>query len=229
MTENSYNQFIGSILFLRSLTLISLNSSMHPLSVSKNHEMCVCLPGVSSARAEAPQLLTPSRRQLFRVRDQGVPTEVFPKSLGWQWGNQSHQREGKQRIGEKAGNHSNLHCFFFSFRCRLFSLLFSYSKMNLICLGEDLGLFLSTRWESGRFTSPADPAACVSFMNSSLSLSYEFLHSRMNSLNFSEGLPLSDVQCRSLQLIPDAEEWPDRLSTWVSWWLWCGDLGWTPQ
>jgi len=36
--------------------------------------------GVSSARAEAPQLLTPSRRQLFRVRDQGVPTEVFPKN-----------------------------------------------------------------------------------------------------------------------------------------------------
>lgn len=111
----------------------------------------------------------------------------------------------------------------------LFSTLFLCQNESLFFLGEDLGLFLSTRWESGRFTSPADPAACVSFMNSSLSLSYEFLQSRMNSLNFSEGLPLSDVQCRSLQLIPDAEEWPDRLSTWVSWWLWCGDLGWTPQ
>lgn len=133
---NPYDrEFIQSIhrfnSFLRILTLISLNSSMHPLSVSKNHEMCVCLPGVSSARAEAPQLLTPSRRQLFRVRDQGVPTEVFPKSLGWQWGNQNHQREGKQRIGEKAGNHSNLH-YFFSFISvpALFSTL-SYSKMNL--------------------------------------------------------------------------------------------------
>lgn len=167
---------------------------MHPLSVSKNHEMCVCLPGVSSARAEAPQLLTPSRRQLFRVRDQGVPTEVFPKSLGWQWGNQNHQREGKQRIGEKAGNHSNLHCFFFHFGAGSFLYSFPMPKLISICLGENLGLFLSTRWESGRFTSPADPAAGVSFMNSSLSLSYEFLHSRMNSLNFSEGLPLSDVQ-----------------------------------
>lgn len=147
---NPYDrEFIQSIhrfnSFLRILTLISLNSSMHPLSVSKNHEMCVCLPGVSSARAEAPQLLTPSRRQLFRVRDQGVPTEVFPKSLGWQWGNQSPQREGKQTISETVGNHSNLRCFFLSFRCRLFCLDFFYAKMNLIFLGEDLGLFLSTR------------------------------------------------------------------------------------
>ena len=63
-----------------------------------------------------------ARRQLFRVRDQGVPTEVFPKSLGWQWGNQSHQREGKQRIGEKLKFYTA--SFFFHFGAGLFSLLF---------------------------------------------------------------------------------------------------------
>lgn len=229
MTENSYNQFIGSILFCEFSLWSPWILQCIPCQFPKTMR---CASACQAFPAPVQKHHSFWRRPGDNCSELGIKAflqRCFQRAWDGSGAIKTTREKGNKELVKRQEITQIYTTSFLSFRCRLFSLLFPIPKWISICLGENLGLFLSTRWESGRFTSPADPAAGVSFMNSSLSLSYEFLHSRMNSLNFSEGLPLSDVQCRSLQLISDAEEWPDRLSTWVSWWLWCGDLGWTPQ
>ena len=228
MTENSYNQFIGSILFCE----FSLWSPwIHQCIPSQFPKTMRCASACQAFPAPVQKHHSFWRRPGDNCSELGIKAflqRCFQRAWDGSGAIKATREKGNKELVKRQEITQIYTASFFISVPALFSTLFLCQNECHLPRGRSWP-FPSTRWESGSFTSPADPAACVSFMNSSLSLSYEFLQSRMNSLNFSEGLPLSDVQCRSLQLIPDAEEWPDRLSTWVSWWLWCGDLGWTPQ
>ena len=131
MTENSYNQFIGSILFCE----FSLWSPwIHQCIPSQFPKTMRCASACQAFPAPVQKHHSFWRRPGDNCSELGIKAflqRCFQRAWDGSGAIKTTREKGNKELVKRQEITQIYTTSFLSFRCRLFSLLFSYSKMNL--------------------------------------------------------------------------------------------------